>query len=138
MTHPAPDLAERYGTTSHGRRPVVVVAVALLAVAALAWVVWVVLFHGRPLVQSELVRFDEQGEHAAVAEYTVVRRDRDVTSSCLLRAFADDHSVVGELNVEVDSSQAATATMRSTVRTERKATSVELVGCTAEGQSQRR
>ena len=74
---------------------------ASLAVAGLAWLVWVVLFHGRPQVTSQMVGFDVDGQHAAVARFTVVRRDADVTASCLLRASADDHSVVGELTVPV-------------------------------------
>jgi hypothetical protein len=48
-----------------------------------------------------------------------------------------DHSVVGELTVAVDSGP-ATSTVRSTVRTERRATGVELLGCTAPDQVQSR
>jgi len=55
----------------------------------------------------------------------------------LLRAYAPDHNVVGELSVAVDSGP-TTASMRSTLRTERRASSIELVGCTAAGQSQQR
>jgi hypothetical protein len=135
---PAPDLLERYGARPGARRPLLVGVVALVAVLGLVWLAWVMLFHGRPAVSSDLVGFDVAGEHAATARYTVARRDDDVTASCLLRAYADDHSVVGELTVPVGPDEPTTTTLRSTVRTERRATTVELVGCTAEGQERRR
>ena len=137
MSVSAPDLSQRYGAPSRRRRPAVVAGVALLALGALAWVAWVALFHGRPEVSSTLVGFDAAEQHAATARFTVVRRDRDVRASCLLRAIAADHSVVGELTVPVTSGPEE-RTLSTTVRTERRATSVELVGCTAPGQKQRR
>ncbi len=137
MTVPSPALADRYGAPRPGRRPLVVGGVVLLAVAALTWLAWVVLFHGRPQVTSELVGFDVAGQHAVSTQYTVARREADVRATCLLRAYAADHSVVGELSVPVTGDR-ATATVRSTVRTEREATSVQLLGCTAPGQTQAR
>jgi hypothetical protein len=95
------------------------------------------IFHGRPEVTSQLVGYDVQGEHAATATYTVVRRDSGVRASCLLRALAEDHAVVGELTVPVTSGP-TTVRMRSTVRTERRAGSVELVGCNTPDRPARR
>ena len=51
-------------------------------------------------------------------------------SDCRLRAYADDHTVVGEMTFAPREGGNTVD-----VRTERLATSVELVGCTAEGQS---
>jgi hypothetical protein len=133
----SPDLAERYGRPSRARRPLVLGAVAVLAVAALAWLAWVVLFHARPMVTSEMVGYDVAGQHAATARFTVVRRDADVEAACLLRAFASDHAIVGELTVPV-AGREEISTFSSTVRTERKATSVALVGCTTADQRQAR
>jgi Domain of unknown function (DUF4307) len=131
------DLAARYGTPSRARRPVVVGLVVLLAVSGLAWLFWVISFHGRPQVTSELVGFEVEGQHAVQARFTVVRRDADVTASCLLRAYADDHSVVGEVTVPVTGARTNRGVSAS-VRTERLATTVDLVGCTAPGQKQAR
>ena len=128
MTQVSPQLAERYGAPSPARRSLVVAGVSVLAVAGAVWLVWVVVFHGRPDVTSQMVAYDVQGQHAATATFTVVRRDPAVQASCLLRALAQDHSVVGELTVPVTSGP-TTARLTSTVRTERKAGSVELVGC---------
>ena len=128
MTQLSPHLAERYGTPSRSRRPLLLAAVGALAVAGVVWVAWVVVFHSRPDVTSQLVAYDVQGEHAATATWTVVRRDADVSASCLLRALADDHAVVGERTVAVASGPLS-ARLTSTVRSERRAGSVELLGC---------
>ena len=131
------DLAARYGAPSRARRPLYLGLVAVLAVAGLGWLVWVIAFHSRPQVTSEMVGFRVQGQHAAVARFTVARRDAGTRASCLLRAYADDHSVVGELTVPVGGPQ-ATRTLSASLRTERAATTVDLVGCTAPGQRQAR
>ena len=132
------ELEQRYGTRRTRPRPAVVAVLVLVAAAALSWLVWVMLFHGRPLAQSELVAFDVDTEHSAVATVTVVRRTDSVEATCLLRATAEDHSIVGELNFAVGPGEQETATLTRKVRTEREATTVELLGCLAEGQSRRR
>jgi len=129
VTQLSPHLAERYGAPSRSGRSLVVVVVALLALAGAAWMAWVVVFHSRPEVSSQLVAYDVQGQHAATATWTVVRSGPDVEASCLLRALSDDHSVVGERTVAVDSGPTR-ARITTTVRTERRAGSVQLVGCT--------
>jgi len=131
------DLAERYGAPPRGRRPLLLALVAVLVVAAAAWLVWVIAFHGRPEVTSQMVGFTAT-EHRANAQFTVVRRSADVSASCLLRAYASDHSIVGELAVPVGADRPSTSTVRSSLRTERLATAVDLVGCTAPGQRQPR
>ncbi len=132
------DLAERYGAPSDNRRRAAVAAVALVAGLGLSWIVWVMLVHGRPLVQSDMVGFETVDDHGVTATFSVVRRDEDVAAACLLRAVAADHSIVGELDVAVGPGGPAAQTLERTVRTERTATSVDIVGCTAEGQSRRR
>ena len=132
------DLAQRYGGPSPLLRPFVVALVVLLAAAGLGWVVWAAVSQSRPQVQSQLSSFQVHGQHRADARFTVVRQDRRVQASCLLRAYAADHTVVGELNVPVGSSSPATASLEQSVRTERRATSVELVGCTTRQQQRPR
>ena len=131
------DLADRYGRPSPARRPALVLGVGVLVLAAVAWLVWVTTFHSSPQVTSELVGYDVRGPHAVVASYQVVRRDTGVGATCLLRALAADHAVVGERSVRVARGP-ANARVTSTVRTEREATSVDLVGCTAAGQTRQR
>jgi hypothetical protein len=110
----------------------------LLALAGAVWLGWVIAFHGRPEVSSEMVGFDVAGQHAATGRFTVVRSSADVTATCVLQAYASDHAVVGEVSVPVGRDRPATSTVSTTLRTERRATTVDLVGCTAPGQKQPR
>ena len=132
------DLADRYGTTTTRPNRGLVAVVVLLVGAALAWLVWAMLAHGRPLVQSDTNGFETVDEHTVTTSFTVVRRDADVEADCLLRAYAADHAIVGELNVTVGPGAPTTQTLEEPVRTERAATSAEVIGCRTEGQSQRR
>ena len=132
------DLSQRYGSPSETRRKVVVAVVVVIVAAGLSWLAWVILEQGRPEAQSALVSFSAEGEHAAVAKFSVVRRAADIEAHCLLRAFASDHTIVGELDVTVGPGEPTTQTLERTVRTEREATSVDVVGCSTDGQTQRR
>ncbi|GAB6985724.1 hypothetical protein JCM10369A_22480 [Nocardioides pyridinolyticus] len=128
------DLADRYGGPS-GRRGRIVVGIAVvLAAAFLGWLGWTIWAQVTPEVESELVSFDVVDEHAATARVQVRLGDEDVEASCKLRAYAEDKVVVGELVFTPTGS----GTSRQEVRTEREATSVELMGCTAPGQNRPR
>ncbi|MEJ7794950.1 MAG: DUF4307 domain-containing protein [Nocardioides sp.] len=122
------DLVERYGAPSPVRRRLVLVAIGLVVVVLAGWLVWTTLFHASPAVESQLAAYDIVDDNRATALVSVSLED-GVVASCTLRAFADDHSTVGELAFEpVDGRNDVT------VRTERRATSVTLLGCTAPGQ----
>ena len=130
MSTTAPDLADRYGARSRRSRPALLALVTVLVVAGGAWLVWAVHGGGPPAVGSQLIGFTVRGEHAVSATITVVRRDANAPATCGVRALADDHAVVGETSVVVRG-RAATQQVHATVRTERRATSVELVDCRA-------
>ena len=104
----------------------------VLAVAFLGWLAWATWFHATPAVESELVTFRVVDQHEANAVIEVSLAD-DAQASCRVRALAEDHTVVGEMSFTPrDGSNAVS------LRTERLATSVDLVGCTAEGQPRSR
>ena len=130
-------LEDRYGATSPGRRRAVIVASGVLGVVALAWVAWAAWFQSNPDVQSSLRSFDVVNSHSVSAVVVVRARSDDVSASCLVRAFGEDHSVVGELNFKV-TGVSGSSPHEVTLRTERAATSVELVGCTTADQSRPR
>ncbi len=132
------DLAGRYGSPRRTQRMTLVAVVVALAVAGLAWLLWAGLGMSNPLVQSQLVSFSAPHPHSVTARVTVARRDSDVVANCVLRAAAADHSVVGELTFTVGPGGPAKTTQDQVVRTERVATSVELLGCTAPGQKRPR
>lgn len=134
MSHPQPatDLVDRYGRSPSWHRAALLAVVGALIAVFLGWVGWVAWFHGSPDVTSELVAYDVVSEHAVEAKVDVNLGDA-VGATCKLRALAEDHSAVGELSFPpVDGLN------RVTIRTERRATSVEKVGCTTEDQPQPR
>jgi len=127
------ELADRYGTASPARRRLVILASGVVGVLALAWLAWAAWFQSTPEVASSMQAFEVVDSHTASATVLVKPASSDVAANCLVRAFSADHSVVGELNFEV-AGQSGTTQQTVSLRTEREATSVELVGCTAQGQ----
>lgn len=130
-------LQERYGATRRpASRTAALVAVGLVVLAFLGWVVWAAMFHGDPKVSSELQSFEVPSEHEATATVQVWL-DADALdgdeATCTVRALAYDHSVVGEQAFTPDDGR-----NQVSIRTDRKAAAVEMVGCTAPGQSRPR
>ena len=130
-------MAGRYGGQSPRRRRTVIIVSGVVGVLALAWVAWAGWSQSTPDVQSNLQSFEVLDSHSVEAAVVVDTRSEDVTANCLVRAVGTDHSVVGELNFEVTGHDGASRHDVS-LRTERKATSVQLIGCTTEGQSRPR
>jgi hypothetical protein len=127
---------DRYGAPAPWRRVALVAVVAVLVLAFGGWLVWTTVDHATPDVTSELVGFDAVDEHSTTAEVRVDFGGDDVVASCLVRALAEDHSVVGELSFEARPADGTTYDV--TIRTERLATAVEKVGCTTPDQSRPR
>ena len=87
-------------------------------------------------MESELIRFETVDEHSSTAEVRVDFGSDDVVATCKLRAYAEDHTVVGELSFTAEPDEGTR--YEQTVRTERLAYSVELVGCTTPDQARPR
>jgi hypothetical protein len=130
-------MSQRYGTDSPGRRRVAIILSGVLGAVALGWLAWAVWFQSNPDVQSSLRTFDVVDDHTVRASVAVRTSGKDVRASCLVRATGADHSVVGELNFVV-SGVSGTVHRDVTVRTERLATTVEMVGCTTQDQKRPR
>lgn len=128
---PTDALADRYGRRSDGRRfPLALVMAVILGVPFLVWLAWVVWIQANPAVQSTERSFTVVDEHLAVANVQVTLADDAVDPTCRIRALAADKQPVGELQfTPVDGDNEVE------IRTERKATAVELIGCVAEGQT---
>ena len=129
-------LSDRYGAPAPWRRRAVVAASAALALVFLGWLGWVVWEQVTPQVESSMVGFRVVDEHTATARVDVRLADADVRASCVLRAYAEDHTVVGER--AFTPSYGAPQPLTVAVRTERRATAVELIGCTAPGEGRPR
>jgi hypothetical protein len=130
-------MSQRYGTESRGRRRVAIILSGVLGAVALGWLVWAVWFQSNPEVQSSLRTFDVVDDHTAKASVAVRTSDKDVRATCLVRATGADHSVVGEIDFVV-SGVSGTVLRDVTLRTEREATTVAMVGCTTKDQKRPR
>ena len=129
------DLATRYGAPAPWRRRLLAAAVAAVVVSFGAWLTWATIYHAEPEVTSTLVTFDIAGEYAVDAVVDVEVQPGTTGGRCLLRALAEDHSVVGEVSFSVEPGQRRYAEV---VRTERRANALTSLGCTADGQPQPR
>ena len=127
------DLTERYGAPQPWRRGVLIGVSVVLAATFLGWLGWTIWAQSTPPVESDLVGWDAIDQHTATAVIQI-QLDDGVTANCRLRAYAEDHMVVGELNFTPERS----GLTQQEIRTERLATSVELIGCTAPGQNRPR
>lgn len=125
-------LAERYGRSGGVQRAFPVVA-AVVAVLLAGWLVWVIWDQSAPKATSSVETWDVVDEHRVEAVVIVDLADDATGATCRLRAYAEDHVTVGEATfTPVDGSQTVS------IRTEREATSVEKIGCTADGQNDAR
>jgi hypothetical protein len=129
-------MAERYGAPSAARRRVLVIATVALAVMFLGWLTWTVVGHTQTEVTSELEGFSVIDDSTVSVVLVVSLDDDAVGASCRLRAFAEDHTTVGELAFTPDPGAGRRHVVE--IRTDRRATAVESLGCTAEGQKQPR
>jgi Domain of unknown function (DUF4307) len=129
-------LAERYGVPSPWGRRALLAGTSVLVLVFGTWLAWTVYEHSTPSVTSELESFTVEDDHTVTAVLAVALDSADVKASCTLRASAEDHAVVGELTFTPDRSLGRRQVQ--TIRTDRRATSVESLGCTAPGQGQAR
>jgi len=124
-------LADRYGRPAPWRRTAVLVGSGILGLLAVTWLAWSTLFHASPEVSSEIVGWEVVDDHAITAQIDVVLRGdgEDLDATCQVRAIAADHTVVGEASFVPEDGRNEVE-----VRTERRATAVESVGCTTPDQ----
>ncbi len=126
-------LTERYAAPPAWRRPVTIAAVAVVALVALAWLAWAAFVESTPKVESQLNGFDVVDDHAVTVRVDVRLSSGVSGASCTVEALASDHSVVGEQHFTPSS-----GLNEVTVRTERRATAVDVPGCIAHGQNRPR
>jgi len=128
------DLGDRYGRPGR-RRWLLVGAATVLAVTFLGWLAWTIWSVSTPEVRSSLEGYDVVDAHEAIARVDVVLANRNVVGTCTVQAVAADHSIVGERVFTVPGpDNGDRGPMEISIRTEREATSVNLLGCTTPNQ----
>jgi hypothetical protein len=125
-------LAQRYGAPSRSRRALLVVLASVVCVGLLAWLLWAMLFHANPEISSEEIGHEIVSDHLATIRVQIEIDDGLDDPTCALRAISHDKAIVGETTYRPD--PAAGPTYEIEVRTERRATTVEWLGCKAPGQ----
>jgi hypothetical protein len=126
-------LDQRYAPPPAWRRPVTIVGVVVLAGVALGWLLWAAFAEANPKVESELVGWSVVDAHSAKARVSVTIHSGTTHPRCTIQALASDHSIVGELTFTPRN-----GTNEVTVRTERRASAIDLPGCIADGQNRPR
>jgi hypothetical protein len=122
----SPGLAERYGSRRRVRPGVAVLAVLFVG-ALTAWAVWAGLA-SRPSIDATLTAYDVVSTHEVRVKITTHFRDDTTQGTCLVRATAEDHTIVGEVNLTAEQLREAQGAWIP-VRTERRATTAEVVRC---------
>ncbi|MCX6402123.1 MAG: DUF4307 domain-containing protein [Propionibacteriales bacterium] len=125
-------LVRRYGAPSRGRRLAVIVLAVLVSATFLGWLLWAMLFHADPAVSSEEIGHQVIDDHNATIEVRIQYGDGPVDTTCDLRAISHDKAVVGELTFEPDPADGPTYDIA--IKTDRRATTVQWIGCKTEGQ----
>ncbi|UDY22962.1 DUF4307 domain-containing protein [Nocardioides sp. Kera G14] len=114
--------------------PKVFLAIGVVIFAGLlVWLGWVIWLKVNPAVTSNLVTWKVVDEHSVTAKVSVQLDSGAKNPTCLLRATAEDHTTVGEKSFVPHDGNNEVA-----IRTERTATSVESIGCTAHNQNDAR
>lgn len=130
-------LEERYRAPRPASHWVALGGVAAILGAAIiaAIVIWVdaTQYHSDPTVSSELIGFEVVDDHTVTAVLRVTWGDEPVDDAeCRLVAQAADKVVVGEVSFTPDPDQGPDHEVE--ISTERRATAVDPIGCTAPGQ----
>ena len=128
-------LAERYGAPAPWRRPVMRVVITLLVLVSGGWLGWTIWEQASPPVASGELTFTVVDDNSATARFLIDLQD-GVVATCTVRAYAEDHTLVGTVSFTPEPTPSGRVTQE--ISTDRRATSVELLGCTAPGQSRPR
>jgi Domain of unknown function (DUF4307) len=123
-------LAQRYGTDRPRRRWLGLALGGLVAGVLLAWAVWAGTAQDDAPIEAQVTAYDVIGTHEVRVKVEAHFTDPGADGgTCLVRATAEDHTVVGELNLTADDLRAARDSWIP-IRTERRATTASLVRCT--------
>ena len=132
MTVHSHSLPQRYGAPPRWRRYLLVGLVVVVVGAFAAVWTWITLAQSDPPVSSELITSEIIDDHTATAVIRVQWGDEPVDAECTVRAIAEDKAIVGQRTFVPDPGDGPDYDVE--VATERRATAVENIGCTADGQ----
>ena len=132
MTVHSHSLPQRYGAPPPWRRYALIGLVVVVVGSLAAVWTWITIVQSDPPVSSELITSEIVDDHTATAVIRVQWGDDAVDAKCTVRAVAHDKTVVGQQTFVPDPDAGPDYEVQ--IATERRATAVESIGCTAEGQ----
>ncbi|MFF8278579.1 DUF4307 domain-containing protein [Streptomyces lateritius] len=122
----------RYGRSADERadRKLKIVGAALgaLFLGLMGWFGWYYVVDNK--ISAEMIKFDVVSD-SEVQVHLEVRKDTGVTGVCTLRSRSEDGAEVGRKDVRLEAAAGRVDRVYA-IRTTAKATSAELVGCTAQ------
>jgi hypothetical protein len=133
VTQQDPRVAQRYAAAPSVWPKVFIVVGLVVSLLLAVWLAWAIWVHSTPKVSSRLTGWKVVDQHTVVATLDVDLRSGTTGASCTLRAYAEDHTAVGDATLTPQDGR-----NQVTIRTERQATSIDSVGCSADGQNDAR
>ncbi|MBA3528461.1 MAG: DUF4307 domain-containing protein [Propionibacteriaceae bacterium] len=113
-------------------RPLLIIAVTLLAAGSLVWLLLTATVHSRPVVSADVSAYNVLSDREISVTVTVDRPDPSVAVVCRLVAQATDFQTVGALdNLEIGPRPERVVNVTVTMKTLRRATSASVKSCTA-------
>lgn len=132
MSSPADSLQERYGARSRTGQVVLIAVAAAVVLGLGGWLVWAMLFHSSPEISSSEIGHEVVDDHLATIRVSIEMDDGLEDVTCGVRAISVDKTVVGEQTFTPDPDEGPVYELQ--IQTERRATTVEWLGCKAKGQ----
>ncbi|GGT83627.1 MULTISPECIES: DUF4307 domain-containing protein [Streptomyces] len=122
----------RYGRSADERADrklkIVGAALGVLFLGLMGWFGWYYVVDNK--ISAEMIKFDVVSD-SEVQVHLEVRKDTGVTGVCTLRSRSEDGAEVGRKDVRLEAAAGRVDRVYA-IRTTAKATSAELVGCTAQ------
>jgi hypothetical protein len=111
-------------------RPLLIVALAVLAAAFLTWVLWSATVHANPVVSGQVSSYTVRSDQLIAVTVTVDRPDPSVAVVCNVVAQASDFQAVGAIDrLEVPPRPERVVDVTITIKTLRRATSASVKSC---------
>ncbi|MFF9017864.1 DUF4307 domain-containing protein [Streptomyces sp. NPDC014870] len=121
----------RYGRSADARADrklrIAGAVLGVLFLGLMGWFGWYYVVDSK--ISAEMIKFDVVSD-TEVQVHLEVRKDADAKGVCTLRSRSEDGAEVGRKDVRVDEAGSRIDSL-VTVRTTARATSAELIGCSA-------
>lgn len=104
----------------------------IIVIAGLAWLTWATVLNADPAISSKELTYQIVDDHSATITVRLTYGDGPVAAECRARAIAHDKTVVGAVAVKPDADGSRDLTVE--ISTDRRATTVEWLGCTTKDQ----